>query len=552
MKKRIFISSAQKEFAEERQALKAYLLGDALLSRFFDVFLFEDLPASDRRADAAYLDEVRRCDLYLALLGNEYGREDAEGISPTQREFDEATKLGKPRIVFVKGTDDAGRHPKMRDLITTAGAQLIRRRFTTDAELIAAVYASLVQHLEEIGVLQSLPFDERLPPEASLDDLDPKTVAQFVRRARHERQFPLVESSPIAHILAHLNLLREGRPIQAALLLFGRDPQRFFPSAEIRCMHFHGTEIQRPAPFYRIFKGNLFSQVDQAVDFVLSKINFNVGTRTESVQVPTAYEVPPDVIREAIVNAVVHRDYLQPSAVQVSVFKDRIEITNAGEILPPLTLSQLRRPHRSISRNARLCEALYLAGYIEKFGTGTLMMIRESAAHGLPEPDFDSRPGEFSSSLWRDWLTQTVVTRMGLNGRQSAAIPHLKIRRRITNAEYRELTGVIARTASRDLEDLVAKGVLQKTSKTGRGTAYMLVQKPDINRTNKTSSLPPTEQDINKTNRTSTSSAIGSEMAQSAQTPSKPTRRNAAKPNRKPATHAPKATRRRGKKEDKA
>ena len=77
MKQRIFISSVQREFAEERQALKAYLLGDALLSRFFDVFLFEDLPATDRRADAVYLEEVGRCNVYLALLGNEYGGEDA-------------------------------------------------------------------------------------------------------------------------------------------------------------------------------------------------------------------------------------------------------------------------------------------------------------------------------------------------------------------------------------------------------------------------------------------------------------------------------------------
>ena len=76
MKQRIFISSVEKEFAEERQALKAYLHGDALLSRFFDVFLFEDTPASDRRADAVYLEEVGRRDIYLALLGNEYGWED--------------------------------------------------------------------------------------------------------------------------------------------------------------------------------------------------------------------------------------------------------------------------------------------------------------------------------------------------------------------------------------------------------------------------------------------------------------------------------------------
>jgi ATP-dependent DNA helicase RecG len=102
MKQRIFISSVQKEFADERQALKAYILGDALLSRFFDVFLFEDIPASDRRADAVYIEEVRHCDLYLALLGDQYGWEDADGLSPTHREFNEATQLGKPHIVFVQ------------------------------------------------------------------------------------------------------------------------------------------------------------------------------------------------------------------------------------------------------------------------------------------------------------------------------------------------------------------------------------------------------------------------------------------------------------------
>jgi predicted DNA-binding transcriptional regulator YafY len=165
------------------------------------------------------------------------------------------------------------------------------------------------------------------------------------------------------------------------------------------------------------------------------------------------------------------------------------------------------------------------------------MIILESAANAPPEPDVHSRPGEFSSTFWRDRLTQTVVARMGLIDRQSAIIPHLKIRRRIANAEYRELTGVIARTASRDPGDLVAKGVLQKSSKTGRGTTYTLVQNPDIN----------------KTNRTSNSSAIriGSETARSAQTPSKPTRRKAAKPARKWTAHAPnapKATRRRGRK----
>ncbi|HSL03512.1 MAG TPA: DUF4062 domain-containing protein, partial [Nitrospiraceae bacterium] len=90
---RIFISSVQKEFAEERAALRDYLRGDALLRRFFEPFLFEETPAADRRADELYLDEVERCDLYVGLFGNDYGVEDAAGLSPTQREFDLATRL---------------------------------------------------------------------------------------------------------------------------------------------------------------------------------------------------------------------------------------------------------------------------------------------------------------------------------------------------------------------------------------------------------------------------------------------------------------------------
>lgn len=100
MKTKIFISSVQKEFAEERRALKAYIQGDALLSRFFEAFLFEDLPASDRKAKTLFLEEVRRSGLYLALLGNQYGVKDSSGLSSTHHEFKEATRLGKPRLIF--------------------------------------------------------------------------------------------------------------------------------------------------------------------------------------------------------------------------------------------------------------------------------------------------------------------------------------------------------------------------------------------------------------------------------------------------------------------
>jgi len=476
----IFVSSVQKELAEDRRAVKTFIENDPLLRRFFMVFLFEDLPAGDRRADAVYLAEVDRCAVYVGLFGNEYGFEDSEGLSPTEREFDRATVQGKPRLVFVRGKTDKQRHPKMKALIHKAGNQLIRRRYNSKEELKDALYASLVDHLESCGVIQCNPFEDRPCRGATLDDLDGDSVANFVGLARHERQFPLPETAPLVTILTHLHLLCEGQPNNASLLLFGRDPQRFLPSAEVRCMHFHGTEIQRPVPFYRIFKGNVFEQVDMAVDFVMSKLNRSVGTRAESIQAPVRYEIPPEVVREAIVNAVAHRDYTSAGSVQVSVFADRVEVWNPGNLPAPLTTESLRHPHGSIPRNHRLCEALFLARYIEKFGTGTLMMIRESLAHSLPEPDFAQRGSEFTTALWRDWLTTDVIASLGLNDRQIACLNLLKSQKQIMTMEYQQHVGCSRRTAARDLDELLDKGVLQRRG-AGRSAHYVLLRNRAIN-----------------------------------------------------------------------
>jgi ATP-dependent DNA helicase RecG len=470
----LFVSSVQKELAEDRRAVKTFVENDPLLRRFFRVFLFEDLPARDRRADAVYLAEVDSCAIYIGLFGNHYGFEDGDGLSPTEREFNRATDQCKPRFIFVKGENDKKRHPKMKALIRKAGSQLIRRRFRKTDDLKSAVYASLVDYLETCGSVQTRPLEDRPCDGAILDDLNDKAVRDFVRIARLERQFPLAEKAPLCDVLTHLHLLHQGQPTNAAVLLFGRDPQRFLPSAEVRCMHFHGTEIQRPVPFYQVFKGNAFEQVDMAVDFVLSKLNRSVGTRAESIQAPVRYEIPDDVIREAIVNAIAHRDYASAGAVQVSVFADRVEVWNPGTLPSSLTTESLRRPHGSIPRNHRICEVLFLARYIEKYGTGTLMMIRESLAHHLPEPNFSQRGGEFTVALWRDWLTAEVIAKLDLNDRQLQAIRYLKTHRVITNSIYQLEFEASKRTASRDLDEMMTKGIIKKVGTTGKGVHYII------------------------------------------------------------------------------
>lgn len=503
MKTTIFISSVQKELQAERRAIRDYVHRDPLLGRFFEVFLFEDLPASDRRADDVYIGEVDRCGVYVGLFGDEYGNEDADGLSPTEREFDRATSKGKVRLIFVKGADDKGREPKMRALLKKAGAQLIRRRFADTSELTAALYASLVDDLVRRGVIEDLPFERRPCGSATLDDIDGEAVATFVQRARHERQFPLPEGTPTTDVLTHLNLLYDGRPSYAAMLLFGREPQRFLPSAEVRCMHFHGTAIERPAPLYRVFKGTVFDQVNRAADFMLSVIRQSIGVRSKGPRAPATYEIPTEVVEEAIVNALAHRDYASAAAIQVSVFADRVEVWNPGELLPPLTLEKLREPHRSVLRNHRLCEALFLARHIEKYGTGTLMMIRKSIGHGLPAPDFAVSAGEFGVTIWRDWLTDAIMTQMDLNDRQRLAVARVKTAGRISNSEYQRLAKSIKKTATRDLDDLVVKGVLVRIGTTGRGTHYVLARKGDANGTKGTSGTRRPKGDMKGTKGTS-------------------------------------------------
>ncbi len=384
---RIFISSVQGEFRDERAALRDYIHDDPLMRRFFDVFLFEDVPASDQRPQRLYLDEVERCDIYVGLFGKDYGSEDADGVSPTEREFDHATAVGVHRLVFLKRVGGE-RDPKMRTLVDKAEAGLIRKRFGTVTELVAGLYAALVEYLQSRELIRWGPFDASPCPKATVEDLDFERIAQFIRTARVARQFPLPVGTPALQLLEHMNLLDDGRLTNAAVLLFGKAPQRFLVSSEIRCAHFHGTEVEKPIPSFQVYKGTAFELIDQAVDFVLSKINRRIGARAENAKAPRSYEIPVEVVTEAIVNAVAHRDYTDNGSVQVMLFADRLEVRNPGRLPPPLTLENLREAHRSVPGNPLLCEALYLAEYIERMGTGTLDMLRRCVAAGLAEPEF--------------------------------------------------------------------------------------------------------------------------------------------------------------------
>jgi predicted HTH transcriptional regulator len=478
MKLKIFISSVQKEFEHIRKDLKAFLLGDAVLHRFIsEVFLFEELPAGDRRADEVYLEEVKRCDIYLGVFGYEYGNEDKDGISPTEREYDYASKLKKTRLIYVWGTDEKQRTAKMKALIKKATGELIRRRVGDISALTAEVYASIVDYLDRKGALRIPPFDTSPCEKASLSDLSRKRVEWFLETARRERAFPLKPNTSTETLLIHLNLLEQEKPTHAAVLLFGTNPQHFHRTAEIKCIHCHGTEYRRPFGSLQVYGGDLFGQADQAIDFVLGKINRAIGTRSEGIIAPATYELPPEAVGEAVINAIAHRDYYSNASVEVRLFSDRLEVWNPGKLPDTLTLDSLRYDHPSIPRNPLVAEALYLTRYIERVGSGTQTMIELCKDVELPEPQFEHRDGFFVVTLWRDWLTATVVAQLNLNDRQRQAVLIAKTSERLSNLDYQKAFSVSKPTASRDLEDMVRKGVLEKIGTTGKGTYYILDRK---------------------------------------------------------------------------
>ena len=207
-KQHIFISSVQSEFSEERKKLAEYIRQDALLSRYFEPFLFEELPAQDVSAATAYLDQATKSEVYLLLVGERYGFQDEEGISPTEREYNAASSSHAYRIAFFKSVSE--REDKEKTFKQKIDRDVIRNAFNSYEELQSGVYASLVEYMTTHHILRQGPFDASIHPEARLSDLDNEKIRRFVSLAREKRQFPLQYSEEdIPHILSSLHLMTD-------------------------------------------------------------------------------------------------------------------------------------------------------------------------------------------------------------------------------------------------------------------------------------------------------------------------------------------------------
>ncbi|MGC8690925.1 MAG: ATP-binding protein [Caldisericum sp.] len=311
---------------------------------------------------------------------------------------------------------------------------------------------------------------ERLTNEKFNEDyLDKDAIENFISlgTARGRLNLPRNDIS-IIDLLTMLGLIENGRFTNACILLFGKNPQQFFLGARMRVMRLK-DEITIIGD--RWIGGNLFKQYYETEEAIKSLINVRYeikGFNREDI-----WDYPLPAIREAIANALVHRDYLEGRETQIKVYDDKIWFNNLGGLPEGITLEELLSAHASRPRNPLIANIFYTAGIIESLGSGIERMRNALKGQNLPEPEIKANHVEFNLWFMKDRYTEEYLKTLGLNERQIKAVMYVKKNGRITNREYRELVNISDEGARLDLKGLVEKSILVAKGK-GRSLHYAI------------------------------------------------------------------------------
>jgi ATP-dependent DNA helicase RecG len=313
---------------------------------------------------------------------------------------------------------------------------------------------------------------------ATRGDLDEVVIEDYIerRQARNPRHTVL----PKDKLLQQIGALTEDRvPTISGILLFGREPQLFLPHSRAIFVKFADTSPRGPGGTFGYgrreeFLGPLPQIIDRAWRVIWEEMDKRAVVK--GLQRHEETEYPASSVREALVNAVAHRDYrLTGRSIEIRMYTDRLEISSPGGLPAHITLDNIVDEH--YSRNPRLVNGLFQWGYIEELGLGIDRMIEDMVRAGHKPPTFEAKPHRFSVVLYnnRDALRAPAQGwESNMNERQMRALEHLQRSGSITNSEYRELCPHVgAETLRLDLVDLVNRGILLKIGDK-RGTRYIL------------------------------------------------------------------------------
>jgi ATP-dependent DNA helicase RecG len=270
---------------------------------------------------------------------------------------------------------------------------------------------------------------------------------------------------------------RQGNPTVSGMLLFGKNPQAFFPQSGVVFVKFPGVEPRGPDGGIGYGRrdeltGPLARIVERAWNIVYEEMR--VGATVNQLEREELTEYPRFAVRESLVNAVAHRDYrITGRRIEIRMYADRLEILSPGGLPGYITLDNLVEEH--FSRNPRLVNGLYQWGYIEELGLGIDQMIEDMVQAGHEPPQFMATPHSFTVTLSnkRDRAPVPKWTH-NMNERQTRALTYIRENGSITNREYQQLCPALsAETLRRDLAELVERGLLLKIG-SKKGTNYIL------------------------------------------------------------------------------
>ena len=312
-------------------------------------------------------------------------------------------------------------------------------------------------------------WDDIPEPKASIGDIDDATVKQFLKDARIAKRISVEDDISISDLMEKLRLLEDGQLKRAAIVLFGTDPSKFYPNLTIKIGKFGDSDAD--LKFHEVIEGNLIQLKDRIGEmlnakFFIHPIDFAGMQRVERDEYPVA------AVREMILNALVHRNYMG-APTQIRLYSDSFSIWNDGSLPEGITEEDLKKVHRSKPRNPLIADVCFRGGYIDTWGRGTIKIIEACKDAELPEPVLKQEQGGFLSKVLKDRFTDDQLKKLGLNVRQLEAVEYVKRNGKITNSDYQKLSQVSERTALRDLDELNEMNVFQKKGEK-RGTYYEL------------------------------------------------------------------------------
>jgi len=223
---------------------------------------------------------------------------------------------------------------------------------------------------------------------------------------------------PVNVILSKIGLMTDKKLTNGAILLFGKNPQKYFINLSVRIGRF---KTETTIIDDKWATGNLFQQFEETENILKQLIS--VKYEIKDFYRTDIWDYPISALREVVLNALIHRDYFNiANFILIKVYDDRIWFHNPGGLTEGITIEELKEQHGSFLRNPLIAKVFYLAGLIEQYGSGTVRMVEWMKEAELPEPEYKEGKGGFSVYFYKDAYTEENLRKMGLNERQIKAV----------------------------------------------------------------------------------------------------------------------------------